>query len=159
FTCAPHDTRSAVILWCAYAALLWSVPRVLVTHHAARRYARLVFWLGAALAIQGMAQAASGGENLLWIRYAPGLRSFGPCYNRDDAANLLLMALGAGLGVAWSLRREEASPERSSSFVEAAGCAVIFLGLLACGSRGALAAIAPAAACLVFLGAGFSRRQ
>jgi|CXWL01.1.fsa_nt_gi O-antigen ligase len=164
FTVAVHATRGAVLLWAAYAALLWSVPQVIVTHEAARRYCRLLFGLGMALAAQGMLQAATGGGKLYWLRPTaiPGL--FGPYYNRDHAANFLLMSMAIGIGVFFSkMNRWPAVDGPSRGDVHAlvrlaAGVALLFAGVVACGSRGALLAIPLACALVGLAGAGFARR-
>jgi len=164
FTAAPHATHASVLLWAAYAALLWSVPQILSTHEAARRYCRLLFGLGMALATQGMLQAATGSSKMYWLRPAP-LGVFASYYNRDHAANFLLMAMLIGLGVLLSkVRRWPAvdGPSReqlnSLAFLSA-GVALVFAGIVVCGSRGALLAIPLAGAFVGFLGADFAKRS
>jgi O-antigen ligase len=163
FTAAPQATQAAVLLWAAYAALLWSVPQVISTHEAARRYCRVLFGLGAALAAQGMLQAATGDGRLYWLRPASNLGVFGPYYNRDHAANLLLMTMSIGLGVLLSKIRpatDGPSSEQTRSLARlAAGVALLFAGIVVCGSRGALLAVPLAGAFVVFLGAGFAKRS
>jgi O-antigen ligase len=161
FTAAPHATGSAVLLWTAYAALLWSVPRTLVTHEAARRYVRFVFGLGLALAAFGLLQAATDPDKLYWVR-ATYRAGFGPYYNRDHAANVLLMSLAAGIGLLFSRARRGAALDgppalhRRKQALIACGALLLLAGIVACGSRGALLALLLSGAALALLGADFA---
>jgi O-antigen ligase len=146
FTATPYETRAAVMLWAACAAVLWSVPRVIVTHEAARRYARFVFGVGVALAALGLLQAATGGDRLYWARYAPRVSAFGSYYNRDHAANILLMALAFGIGL-FAYR-----PGRRL----AGGMLVVVFGLVVCSSQASFIAVALAGAAVAFIGADFA---
>jgi O-antigen ligase len=164
FTTAAHATQASVLLWTAYAAMLWSVPQVIATHETARRYARVLFWLGVALAAQGMLQAATGGNKPYWLRPASDSGVFGPYYNRDHAANFLMMAMAVGIGILWSKMRRRPEVDgpayaltRSQSLL-AGGIALLFVGIAVCGSRGAYLAVPLAGALLVLLGAGFAKR-
>ncbi len=164
FTAAPRETESAVLLWSAYAAVLWSVPRTLVTHEAARRYARFVFGLGLAVAALGMLQLATGGDKLYWLRVAPRAYSFGPYYNRDHAANLLLVCLAFSLGVLFSRspRRPGADGLPRESWLGralvAGGVLFLLCGVYACGSRGALLAVPLAGGAVALLAASFQKK-
>ncbi|MDP3542414.1 MAG: O-antigen ligase family protein [Elusimicrobiota bacterium] len=160
FTAAESATNSAALLWGAYAALLWSVPQVITTHRAARRYARLLLGLGAALAAQGVLQAATGGGRLYWVRATELTGTFASYYNRDHAANFFLMALAMGLGVVWSKRSwpqvDGPSPERVRELAGLGALAALILaGVLATGSRGALLVMPLTAMLVGFAGAGF----
>ncbi|MEK7232616.1 MAG: O-antigen ligase family protein [Elusimicrobiota bacterium] len=146
FTATPYETRAAVILWAACAAVLWSVPRVIVTPDSARRYASFLFGVGLALAVLGLLQTLTGGDKLYWLRYAPRVSSFGSYYNRDHAANILLMSSALGLGLFY------ARPHR----LLAGGLLVVLLGLVACASQASFIAVALAAAAVAFLGADFA---
>lgn len=146
FTATPYETRSAVMLWAACAAALWSVPRVIVTPDYARRCARFIFGVGLALAVLGLLQTAAGGDKIYGLRYAPQLRFFGSYYNRDHAANILLMSLGIGIGL-FAYR-----PGKPAG----AGLAVLALGLVVCASEASFIAVALAAAAVSFLGADFA---
>ena len=165
FTAAPHETENAVLLWAAYAAVLWSVPRVLVAHDAARRCARVLFGLGLAVAAQGMLQDATTPGKLYWLREAPRAYSFGPYYNRDHAANLLLMCLAIGLGILFSRPRKAPGADglpRESILrlaLAAAAVAVLLAGVFACASRGALLAIPLAGMTVALCGASFANRS
>jgi|GEM_PF-818912 len=162
FTNAPHATGEAVLLWTAYAALLWSVPRILVTHEAARRWIRFLFALGLVLCAFGILQAATDPDKLYWLR--PTYRAgFGPYYNRDHAANVLLMSACAGIGLFFSRVRRGAAldgpPARHLRAQAGVAAGVLFLltGIFACGSRGALLALLLCAAALALFGAGFAK--
>lgn len=146
FTSTPHETRSAVMLWAACAAVLYSVPRVVVTPDVARRYARVLFGVGAALAALGLLQLASGTDGIYWLRHAPRASVFASYYNRDHAANILLMSLSFGGGLFY------ARPHR----LLAVGLAAVGLGLIACASEASFIAVALSAAAMIFLGAGFA---
>jgi O-antigen ligase len=163
FTAAPHATEAAVLLWAAYAAILWSVPRIVVTHEAARRYVRFLFGLGLLLAAHGLLQAETSPHKLYWVR-SVFQAGFGPYFNRDHAANILMLSMAAGLGLLFSRvqtwRAVDGPPRgylRSQGLI-AGGAVFLFLGIVACTSRGALLAIPLAAASLVFFGAGFAKR-
>jgi O-antigen ligase len=163
FTAAPHATEAAVLLWTAYAAILWSVPRIIVTHEAARRYTRFLFGLGLALAAFGLLQGATSPHMLYWMR--PATRAgFGPYYNRDDAANVLLMSMAVGIGILFSRiqswRAVDGPPRgylRTQGFI-AVGVLFLFSGIVACASRGALLAMPLAGAALALFGADFAKR-
>jgi len=162
FTAAPYETRASVMLWLAYAAVLWSVPRVIVTPDAARRYTRFLFALGVATACLGLAQAATGGDKLYWLRYAPRTTSFGPYYNKDHAANLLLVCMAAGIGALIARGRNRRALEglpdggRMSQGMLAAAVFLMFVAFAVCSSQAAFLAIPLAAAFTAFLGAGFA---
>lgn len=164
-TAAPHETEAAVLLWTTYAALLWSAPRVLNGHAAARRYARFLFGLGAALAAFGLCQAAAGNGKLYWWRViGPDVSAFGSYYNRDHAANLLLMSLGAGIGILLSrVKRAPAVDGPMPDYLRAqaarAAAIALLLGAIAyTRSRGAFLAMPLAGAATALLGAGFASR-
>jgi O-antigen ligase len=163
FSAAPHETDAAIMLWTTYAALLWSVPRIFSGHEVARRYVRFLFGLGLAVACFGLAQAATWGGKLYWVRLvSPYASPFGPYYNQDHAANLLLVSLCAGVGLFFSRGKRTPEvdgplPEQVSAQVKiAAGVAVLFGAVIFCRSRGALLAMPLAAAAMGLLGAGFA---
>lgn len=164
FSAAPHATEAAIVLWTAYAALLWSVPRVITGHEAARRYVRFLFGLGIAVALLGLLQATASDGKLYWVRLvSPDASPFGPYYNRDHAANLLLMSFGAGVGLLFSRAKRtpridghHASQVRSPALI-AAGVVLLFSAAAFCRSRGAFLAIPVAGAVMGLLGAGFAR--
>jgi O-antigen ligase len=156
FTAAPRATQQAAVLWTAYAALLWSVPQVIRTHEAARRFARVVFAFGAVLAALGLLQAATGSGRLYWLRDAAGLHPFGPYYNRDHAASVLVMSLAVGVGLFFSVAARGGGETTRARSLIAAGAALLLGGIVACGSRAAALAMPLAAAALGLLGADFA---
>ncbi|MBI5246015.1 MAG: O-antigen ligase family protein [Elusimicrobia bacterium] len=143
FTAAPDETRAAVMLWAACAAVLWSVPRIVVTHSIARRYARFLLGVGLALAVLGLLQEVTGGQ-FYWLRQE--LR-FGSYYNRDHAANIMLVSLAAGVGLFFS---------RPGKLL-AGALVVVVIGLALCTSEASLMAIPLAASAVSFIGADFAR--
>lgn len=156
FTVAVAATRGSVLLWASYAALMWSVPQVLAVHEAARRFSRAVFGVGLFVSAQGLLQLATGSGRLYWFRPAGLAAAFGPYYDRDHAANLLLMAGAMGAGILLSRRKRRpavdgAPPDHLRSQARlASGVALIAAAAAACGSRGAALAIPFAAATLWF---------
>lgn len=164
-TSAPHETEAAVLLWATYAAFLWAVPRLLTGHEAARRYARFVFGVGLALAVFGLAQAAVGNGKLYWFRYVgPDVSPFGPYYNRDHAANLLMMSMCAGLGIFFSrVKRAPAVDGPLPDYLRAqtaraSGVLLLFGAAAFCRARGVFLAMPLAAAAMALLGAAFAAR-
>ncbi len=163
FTSAPHATETEVVLWAAYAAILWSVPRIMTTHEAARRYTRFLFGLGLFLALWGILQKATAGHKLYWIRETAGAGDFGPYYDRDHAANFLLMTMSLGIGILFSRIRRE--PGANGPLIEnirsqgliAGGVLFLLLGILATGSRGAVLAMPLTGAALTIFGADFAQ--
>lgn len=162
---SPHETEAAVLLWTAFAALLWSVPRVISNHEAARRYSQLLFGLGLALAALGFAQAAAGGGKLYGWRLVPeGASPFGPYYNRDHAANFLLMSMCAGIGVLVSgFKRASAVDGPLPGYLRAqvasaGGVVFLFAAIAFCRARGAFLAMPLAAAAMALLASTFASR-
>jgi O-antigen ligase len=99
FTAAAHKTRQALILWAAFAALLWSLPQALRSRPAVRRLAWAVFLIGAAVAVIGISQRGQGNNAYYGLRPVGPRNPFGPYPNHDHAASLMAMSLCAGLGL------------------------------------------------------------
>lgn len=114
FSVCAHDTERALRQWSAWAALAWAVPRVVVDADSARRFVRALFGAGVALALLGFLQAATAGGRVYWLRAAPGMLPFGPYYNKDHAANFLLLAAGLGGGLLASRLHEWTDAGRRS---------------------------------------------
>lgn len=162
FTAALHETQNAVLLWSAYACVLYSVPRVAVTPAAARRLAGLVFALGLAVTALGFLQAATSADLIYWTR--PTTRDvppFGPYYNHDHAANLIVMGMAVGLGILASQasRWNAADVPPRGDLARAGRLGGALLAMLAavvfCNSRGALLAASLAGAGTALAAAGF----
>ncbi|HAM35200.1 MAG TPA: hypothetical protein DEB40_13015 [Elusimicrobia bacterium] len=160
FTVCPHATGQAVLLWSAYAAVLYSVPRIIVTHRAARRYAWSLFLLGLLVAALGAAQAATSQDLIYWVRRTmPDTPPFGPYYNRDHAANLLLMSLAIGSGILLSRSRRWAAAlpgELRRECLLAVGLLALFCAIALSHSRAALLAMPLAGCALALAGADFA---
>lgn len=163
FTVAPRETEAAVLLWSSYACVAWAGPRALVNHEAARRYGRVLFLTGVGTAALGLLQWATGAEGPYWFRRVPGTAPFAAYFNRDHAANLMLMSFAVGCGVWWS-RRKPAGADglpRGNPAERAAvlwALALLLAALLATGSRGAFLAMPLAGAAVSLAGAGFQKR-
>lgn len=163
YTMDAHATDAGVRLWAGYAALLWAAPRALCGHEAVRRFCRFAAGLGALLAVAGFVQAALG-DRLYGVRPAGGAIPFGPYYNRDHAANLLMLCLGPAVALVASKAGDYPAvagpgPAHLRAQVRRAALAgLILLGLAYCGARGALLALPLAGAALLFFGAAFRRR-
>jgi O-antigen ligase len=162
FTVFAHGTQGAVRLWLAYAAVVFAVPRVVASHEAARRFAAAVLLFGAGLAAQGLLQKGTT-DKLYWVRPAGGSYPFGPYFNCDHAANLLMMCAAVGAGVLWSKRRRYPAVDGlpADQFARlgrwAALVGLTLVGVVACGARGAFLALPLAAAALLFFGSSFAR--
>lgn len=156
FTAAPHATEAAVRMWTAYAALLWSTPRTLGGHEAVRRFVRFLAGLGVFITALGVLQLATAPRLLYWSRPAGGAHPFGPYYNADHAANLLMMCLGVAVGAAFAARRRARRDGLPAGPGSGAPAALILAGMVFCGARGAFLAMPLAAAAVAFFGAGFA---
>jgi O-antigen ligase len=159
-----NATHHAVLLWSAYAAVLFAVPRTLVSPQSAKRFCWFIFALGLATVALGFAQAATSTDMIYWFR--PTLHDVNPFaayYNIDHAANLLLMCLAVGLGLfvsratRWKPVDGPLPGEIYGLIWMAGGLAGLFSAIVVCHSRGALLAMPLSAAALVFAGAGFAR--
>jgi O-antigen ligase len=163
FTSALHETEGDAVLWAAYACVVYAVPRVVATTGAARRFARLFFYLGLAVGALGLLQAATSKDLIYWTRPTmPDVPPFGPYYNRDHAANLMLMSLAVGAGLLWS-RVSRWSPgdgpaagEARKAGLEAAGVLALFGCIALCNSRGALLALSLSAGAMLLAASGFA---
>jgi O-antigen ligase len=165
FTSAPNLTKDAVQLWSAYAAILYVVPRTITTPSGARRFCWVVFGVGLAVATLGLLQSATGSDLIYWFRATPpDYPPFGPYYNRDHAANFLLMSLATGGGLLigrvkqWSAVEGPKRGELKAACLHAAGLAALLAAVLFCGSRGAVLAMVLGSGFVLLAGAGFIKR-
>lgn len=160
-TASPYATGRALLVWGAYATALWCAPQILAGSTAVRRLASLVFGLGCVVALVGVVQATQGEEQLIYgFRLAPyPLDPFGPYYNRDHAASLLVMAMFCGGGLLWDQAVFWRDRERSVYDAAAIAGLILFgiglnsFGLLITRSVGALAALIAAGFVVAALGA------
>jgi O-antigen ligase len=164
FSASAYDSEEAARQWAAYACLAWAVPRLLLDHMRARRFARALLAVGAAVALLGFLQAWTSTDLIYWTRRTPkGVAPFGPYYNVDHAAGFLLLALGLGGGVLasrfsdWNEGRPTREWARSQAAL-AAVLALVFAGLAACRSQAAMLALVLSALGLLLLSAGFHER-
>ncbi len=165
FSVSPTETEAAARLWAAYACLAWAVPRVLIDHEAARRFAKVFLVLGCAVAVLGFAQSWTSVDRIYWTRRtAKGVAPFGPYYNMDHAAGFLLLCLcfAGGLFVSrfadWNAGRPSREWARAQAGV-AAALMLVFAALAACRSQAAMLALALGGLFVVFLGGGFHGRR
>lgn len=162
YTVDPAATGDAVRLWTAYAALTWAAPRALCGYERVIRFCRFAAGFGALLAGYGLLQRGLT-DKIYFVRPAEAAYPFGPYYNRDHAANLLLMCLGPAAALVASkagryVEVDGPTPEHLSAQARRAGAtALILLGMAFCGARGAAVALLPAGAALAFFGAAFRR--
>ncbi len=145
FTVSRADTGRALLLWAAYACLLWSAPRVLARPDARRRLLWTIFGLGALIAVIGIAQQGQGNTAYYGLRHVRWGDPFGPFANRDHGAAFLVMCAFTGAGL-FASRLSQISRLRTlgqKSDLAASQTAVLFLlgvvlaGVLAAKSRGA----------------------
>lgn len=134
-TVDPPRTAAALVLYACYLAIPFFAPRVLARKGAVRRFAWLLFMLGAAIACLGLLQAAQGNKLIYGLRaVAPDRNPFGPYYNRDHAAALMSMALPIGAGLAFgqlSKWRRAASFEAKANLAAQTALFALPLGALA----------------------------
>lgn len=149
-TSSAYATGRALSTWALYAAVLWVGSRVFRTEEAARRLMWAVFGLGCVVAAVGIIQTAQSSLKLYGIRSVPeGFEPFGPYYNRDHAASMLIMAVFCGVGLLWDrFNRFSERRERVDKFDFAAiqgliifGIVIAVYGVFHARSRGALAAL------------------
>lgn len=147
-------TTRALVLWTTIAAALWCVPRVFTGIDAIRRVLMTLFLLGCALAVIGIIQESQyHDQNPQWIyglrAAAYPLRPFGPYYNRDHAASMLVMAFFCGVGLMFDKTLDFRNRSQRSDTVSFAavqimilfGAGIIIGGLLVTRSRGAVSAL------------------
>lgn len=149
-TSSAYATGRALSTWALYAAVLWVGSRVFRTEEAARRLLWCVFGLGCVVAAVGIIQTAQSSLKLYGIRTVPeGFEPFGPYYNRDHAASMLIMAVFCGIGLLWDgFIRFSERRERVDKFNFVAmqglilfGVLIVVYGVFHSRSRGALAAL------------------
>lgn len=141
-TVSRHATLWAITMWGALAAAAVLSRRLVVD----RRTVISVFWaisiVASLISFIGVLQALSGTGSLYWIRPIPSgsYLVFGPYYNRNHAGNLFLMALPLAVYAFWdSVRRGSYGLEGvARATVLFFPIAVIFCGVVACGSLASL---------------------
>lgn len=149
FTVDKAATGRALLLWSAYAALLFSVPQILASRASQRRFLWTVFLLGGAIAVIGLMQRGQGNTSYYGLRLIRNGNPFGPYTNYDHAASMLVLAAFAGAGL-WlarleSLRRIEHPGRRieiwTNMVLIAFFLAIIVYAIVFIRSRGAIHAM------------------
>ncbi|MEK7234400.1 MAG: O-antigen ligase family protein [Elusimicrobiota bacterium] len=157
-TVHSYATDGALRTWAAYAALLWCAPRVFADQRAINRLLAAVFSIGCVISIVGIVQLANDRLLMYGFRHVPyGFEPFGPYYNRDHAASMMVMAVFCGIGLLMDrflTRPQREGRNDNSSFGAIQGLIIFGVGIILVGvlqslSRGALAAFG---ACVLVLG-------
>lgn len=149
-TVDPLGTQAAVRRWAAYAALVWCVPRLFVGRDEVRSLMTAVFAVGVAVAMIGIVQHAHDKHMLYgWRAISGNYDPFGPYFNRDHAASVLVMAAFCGIGLLWDAWANRGRASGRSEMIDlaarqslvACGLGLILAGLLKTQSRGAVGAL------------------
>lgn len=158
-TSNAYATGRALSMWVLYASILWCAPGILRGASAIYRLLALIFGLGIFVSIVGIIQISQNRLYLYGLRAVPyGYEPFGPYYNRDHAASLLVMAAFCGIGILWN-RAVSYQAEKKSNASEYAGVQILIifgialclLGVLFSLSRGALLAFLVTSGGMFFL--------
>lgn len=153
FTVSQHSTGIAVLKWLAYSALVYSASRAIAGPQAFRRLLWVIFLVGVFIAVTGIAQQGQGNKAIYGIREVVNRDPFGPYYNRNHAASLMVMSALIGCGLMGSLisgsnrrRAEGANGEQlARQGLVLFMLAIVAFGIYKTNSRGALLAVLPAA--------------
>lgn len=148
-TASAYATTWALWTWGMYIALLWCAAQVFDRVSAIRRLMGILFALGVSVSFIGIIQMTQAKQLIYGFRSAEGFEPFGPYYNRDHAASLLIMTIFCGIGVLWDrfiLRGQARDKADIFTFVAIQGLFVFGIGVTAVGvfytqSRGALASL------------------
>ncbi len=167
FTAGKEGTGGALILWGAYAALLFGAPQALGTNAALRRALWVVFLLGAFIAVVGLMQRGQGNDAYYGLRPIRHGNPFGPYTNKNHAASVLVLAAFAGAGLWLSRLAGIRRTEQRGKVLEAWMLqvliafllAVIVLAIVHIRARGAIHAMALAAAIVGTASLGHLKRR
>lgn len=160
FTVSAFATGEALLLWAAYAALVWSAPRAVRDPAACRRFARVIVASGVLVSVLALLQRAASASEIYFLRYVRSDADFfGPFFNRDHAASYLAVCFSVGAGLFASRMREvdgswrAAPPDwlRAQTFTTAA-LSVIAAALAVALSRGALLGLVAGAGAAALFG-------
>lgn len=136
FTASASGTRRALLLWCAYAALLWCAPQILSDRASLRRFAWAILCVGAFVAFVGIVQRGQGNSAYYGLRAVRHGNPFGPYTNYNHAASLLSMAALMGGGIFLSrlpdFNRGEGAG-RTSDLAATQAVALFLIGLVVLG--------------------------
>lgn len=153
FTMSQHATGIAVLKWLAYGALVYGASHAIDGPRAFRRLLWAIFLLGVFIAVTGIAQQGQGNKAIYGLREVVNRDPFGPYYNRNHAASLMLMSALVGCGLLGSLASGPNGKRRDGAGGELLArqglilflLAIVTFGIYRTLSRGALLAILPAA--------------
>lgn len=167
FSVSAYATDRSLVLWATYAAVLWCGPLIFDSPAAVRRLMAAVFGLGCVVAVVGMIQMTQHRLSIYGLRPVTAGEPFGPYYNRDHAASMLIMAVFCGLGLFWDrIISYRGAREQINIFNFAAapimvlfGVGVLLLGVLHTLSRGALASLLIAIAALALFAVWSNRHR
>lgn len=148
-TVSAYATDRALLLWATYGAVLWCTPIIFDSSVSVRRLMFAIFGLGWLIAVIGLIQMSQHRLSIYGVRDVAAGEPFGPYYNRDHAASMLIMALFSGLGLFWDrmiLYREAKEPLNISNFVAVQilllfGVGLLFVGVFHTLSRAGLGAL------------------
>ncbi len=163
FTVWRPGTLGAVNLWLFYAAVLFIVPQIITTPARFKKLMWLMFGMGVLVTIAAMFQRTGNNDIVYGLRRVSRSQSFGPFINRDHAAHFLAITAMVGLGIFFSGFRELRDPQSlgrridavATQFLKIIMIGSLVYGIVRCGSRGGLLALAFAAAVTGFIAAGF----
>jgi O-antigen ligase len=168
FTASAWQTKKSLLLWAAYAALVWAAPLGFANPRAVHRFAWSVVLVGFAVAAIGLVQSAQGNKLILGFReVAYGMSPFGPYFNCGHAASLLAVSALMGLGLFSSKiarvfggsRSDEALADSVSVLaVLAFLIGIIGLGLISTRNRGALLSFGMVSLIVGFLSCGLLKK-
>ncbi|MCM2324293.1 MAG: O-antigen ligase family protein [Oligoflexia bacterium] len=167
FTVSAYGTDRSLLLWMTYAAAIWCTALIFDQPAAVRRLFSAVFLLGCVVAVVGLIQMAQHRLAIYGVRPVAAGEPFGPYYNRDHAASMLIMAVFCGVGLFWDrVTAYRAARVRPNIFNFAAvqitvlfGVGVLLLGVFHTLSRGALGALLITSAVLALIAVWSSRHR
>ena len=136
FTASADGTAHALLLWAAFAALVWAVPLIVRDKAAFHRLAWAVFLTGAFIAFVGILQRAEGNHFYYGLRRNHQGTAFGPYTNYNHAACMLNVSLFLGLGLFLSRFRYVSRHDgigRLSEFAATQTLMAFLLGLILSG--------------------------
>lgn len=149
YTVSGHNTGNGLLLWMAYASMIFCAPGLLRQSRHIRILAWTLFMIGFVISLIGLVQKSQGAAVIYGIRpVLNGAAPFGPYYNPNHAASLMAMSLFVGLGIFFGSMVGKHQDGVGAFFDRIAIKAmigfiivVIFLGILGSGSRGALVSL------------------
>lgn len=157
FTLARPQTLYALLLWAAFAALLWSASGILRCEGALQRLSWAIFLIGLFIAVAGILQRGQGNTAYYGLRPIRQGNPFGPFTNYDHAASWMVASIFVGIGLFADGFRRARSPltERLSKQILIAFALIVQLGAVwETASRGATNSLFASALVTSFLAAG-----